>query len=165
MIFEIIFFISGVYYFYTDFHKNKMTNIYTYPSILITFHEFKMVQWIVFLITFYCIIEVLGIGMVSALITLLYLWQRGYEFYHNEHLHVIETIYNTSIDHEGSEYTFSIDHDMSGEFVYPFHFFKISVRKNGKHDFYIEDCLIKSSFYVHTILDNSVFGRLREVKK
>lgn len=164
---KITFIVIGTIYFVSEFQKHKNANVDTYPSILIYLSRLNVYEWVLSLTAFFLIVDVFGTGTVASLLTLVYLWQRGYEFYCTEHLHVVESIDNMCLEKYNSEWTFQIVHDDSGEFVFPMYIFRINVLRDGVFCFYIEHCPIKRVYYVKQALEAEVdhFEKNNKLKK
>lgn len=140
---------SVVYLFYR-FKGIYNLNVEAYPNILVFAEHLGYSGWICLIAAFSIVSNWMGASTVGGFISLLYLWQRGYEFFRVEHAHIAETIQKTVIELHNEKWTFIVAADYFS--VYPSHCFIVEFLKNDVLAFDHKAFSIRNTFSVEPLL-------------
>ena len=136
-----------------------------YPQMLVSLsYRFTRADWIVFFVYFYFICITVGYGIVAAFVSLLYLWQRGYEFFRMEQNRITDAINESKFEIDGAVWTFNV-HKNRGYFsgnVYPPYDFRVELFKNGKSEDVINSVVVQKYSEVKCELKKYILLKIKQ---
>ena len=125
-------------------------------------YRFTRADWILFFVSFYYICITVGYGIVAAFVSLLYLWQRGYEFFRMEHNMIVTVINKSKIEIDGAVWTFVVRGDHYLWDIYPPYTFVIEFFKDGKEKTVANSVVVHKYAEVKCELKNYILLNIKQ---
>lgn len=136
--------------FYCIFTINRPFGSELYPSILTYLSTLSVYEWIILVMSFYYICHEINLSVMGAFLSVLYLLQRAYEFFHTEHLRIIDVINTTIVEHDDVKWKCSIIADYGMEWGnHNFNVAFSSIGMKPQEEFFSRNFTITHGIYVY----------------